>query len=107
MPIYKRIVFGILAFVLFAAGIIGLAVPIMPQFLPLLLSLFFFRLARIPVLSKAVIKLGAMSLLTMKEIMRFSDRKLETRMRFKFYLAVRKVKAYGNKLVGRKSKPRK
>lgn len=104
MPLYKRVVFGILASVFFAAGIIGLAVPIAPHFLPLLLSLFFFRLAKIPVLSKAVIKLGAISLLFTKKTIRYCDRKLETRARFKFYLAVRKVKAYGNKLVGRNTK---
>lgn len=105
MPLYKRVIFGILAFISLAAVIIGVALPIVPHLLPLLLSFYFFRVARIPFFSKMVINLGAISLLLTKKIIRLSDRKLETRMRFKFYLAVRSIKKYGNKLVGRRARP--
>lgn len=105
MLLYKRVVFGILAFVSLAAVIIGVAMPIVPQLLPLLLSFYFFRVARIPFFSKIVINLGAISLLLTKKIIRFLDRKLETGLRFRFYLAVRTIKACGNKLVGRRPKP--
>ena len=107
MLFYKRVIFGILALVFLAVAIIGVAMPIVPQLFPLFFSFYFFRLAKIPILSRAVIKLGAISLLSVKKIVRCCDKKFETRTRFKFYLAVRKVKAYGNKLVGRKPKPRK
>lgn len=93
--------------VLLAVGIFGLAVPIMPHFSPLLLSLPFFRYAKIPIISLLVIRTGAISLLYVKWTLQWLDKKRDTRMRFKFYRGVRTIKIYSNKLVGRKSKPRK
>ena len=104
MPFYKRIIFAIIAVVLLVLGIIGLVVPIMPHFSPLLLSLPFFRYAKIPILSPLVICFGAVSLLYMKQALRRLDKKRNTGMRFKFYRLVATLKVYGNKLIGRKSK---
>ncbi|MBI3046477.1 MAG: hypothetical protein HYY86_03025 [Candidatus Harrisonbacteria bacterium] len=104
MPFYKRVIFGIIAMILLAAGIIGLAVPIVPHFSPMLLSLPFFRYAKIPIISSLVIGAGAISLLYVKRTLRLLDKKRNTRMRFKFYRLVATFKVYGNKLIGRRSK---
>ena len=90
--------------VLLAVGIFGLAVPIVPHFSPMLLSLPFFRYAKIPIISSLVIGAGAISLLCAKRTLRLLDKKRNTRMCFKFYRLVRALKVYGNKLIGRKSK---
>jgi len=74
MPLYRRVICGILGLVCFLIGVVGIFIPVIPQLIPFLLSFLFFKLSRPPVINWLMkSKLAVRLRLEMRELTRWID----------------------------------